>query len=327
MIVVTSPVWGQAPESVQYRHVYTFGSKPGIHPPKALNRRPATVALGEAEHPYGLAFPVGVTTDNRRRVWITDSGTSSVHVFDPASSAYREIRRAGDTPLQQPSGIASDSLGRIYLTDSANGSVFVFDENGEFERSLLSKRRTKVLENPTAIAISGDARTIYVADPPRKAIVAFNREGETIATLILPDELAEPSSISLFGTELYVLGSSHRAGIFSAIGQPRGEVLWDGVSFPMAFTYDSRHRWFLVANPQWMTVEIFSEAGQGLGAFGQAGDGVDQFRRIDSLYVDPRGLVYAIDSRRGKVLVFAEPAGVNSTVPAPPRPEIILRRP
>jgi hypothetical protein len=77
--------------------------------------------------------------------------------------------------------------------------------------------------------------------------------------------------------------------------------------FPSAFAYDAAKGRFAVANPRWMVIEIFNDAGKSLGAFGQQGDGVDQMRRVDSLHMDERGFVYVVDSRHGKVLVFAEP--------------------
>jgi len=304
LVVLATFAFCQASESVQLHHLYTFGSKPGIHPPSILNRRPATVAVGEGEHPYGLAFPVGVATDLRRRVWITDSGTASVHVFDTKTGAYREIRRTANAPLQQPSGIAADAQGRVYLTDSGSGGVFAFDEKGEYDHALV-KPGKGLLESPTAIAFSENGRTIYVADPPRSVVVALNREGEVNGTIKLPPELSEPSAISVIDNQIYVLGNrQHKVGIFSPAGRPQGELRWDGVQFPSAFTYDRELRRSLVANPQWMIVEIFDKAGQNLGAFGQLGDGVDQMQRVDSLHVDSRGLVYVVDSRRGKVLVF-----------------------
>lgn len=64
-----------------------------------------------------------------------------------------------------------------------------------------------------------------------------------------------------------------------------------------------------MTNPCWMIVEIFNEDGQNLGAFGQYGAGVDQMERVDSLHVDPNGLVYLVDSHHGKVLVFANDRG------------------
>ena len=76
---------------------------------------------------------------------------------------------------------------------------------------------------------------------------------------------------------------------------------------PTAFTYDqSKHR-FLVANPRMMIVEVFAADGRGIGAFGQLGDQVDQQRRIESLHIDRRGVVYIVDSHQGKVLLFKEP--------------------
>ncbi|HXB67610.1 MAG TPA: 6-bladed beta-propeller [Candidatus Acidoferrales bacterium] len=292
--------------SVEFRHLYTFGSKDGIHPATVLNRRPATAALGKAENPYGLVFPVAVVTDLRRRVWITDSGTASVHVFDIATGAYREIRRVGDVPLRQPSGLAVDGQGRIFLTDSGTGAVFMFDEKGEFQHALL-KPGEHFLEGPTAIALSEDGKTIYVADPPKNVVVELNREGEVNGTISLPPELGEPAAISVVDNQVYVLGNrQHRVGIFSPAGSQRGELRWDGIQFPSAFTYDVAHRRFLVANPRWMTVEIFNGEARNLGAFGQLGEGVDQMQRVDSLHVDPQGLLYLVDSHHGKVLVFAD---------------------
>jgi DNA-binding beta-propeller fold protein YncE len=306
LMVAAALAYGQAPLSVDFHHVYTFGSKQGIHPPRILNRRPATAAFGEGEHPYGLAYPAGVATDVRQRVWITDRGTASVHVFDPASGAYREIRRVGGVPLQQPSGIAADDAGRIYLTDSANGGVYVFDENGEYDRALV-KRGERLLENPTVIALSEDGRTIYVADPPRNAIVELNREGEVNGTIQLPPELGAPLAISVVANEIYVLGERrHIVEIFSPNGSVRGELRWDGVKFPTAFAYDPGQRRFLVANPEWGVVEILNAEGHSLGVFGQRGEGVDQMERTDALHIDPHGLVYVVDSHHGKVLVFAD---------------------
>ncbi len=306
LTVAAAVAFAQVPEPVQLHHLYTFGSKPGIHAPRILSRRPATAVFGEGEHPYGLAFPVGVTTDLRHRVWITDSGTASVHVFDRARGAYQEIRRVGDVPLQQPSGITADSQGWVYFTDSGSGGVFVFDEKGEYDRAVV-KRGSGLVEKPSAIALSTNERTIYVVDPPRNLVVALNREGEVNGTIHLPPELSDPSAISVIDNQIYVLGNrQHKVGIFGTGGRERGELTWDGIALPCAFTFDAVRRRFLVANPQWMIVQIFNEAGQDLGAFGQLGEGLDQMQRVDSLHVDPEGRVYVVDSRRGKVLVFGD---------------------
>ena len=80
LIVVAALAAGQD-GAVEFRHLYTFGSKQGIHPRTVLNRRPATAALGRPDNPYGLVFPVGVAADLHGRVWITDSGTASVHAI------------------------------------------------------------------------------------------------------------------------------------------------------------------------------------------------------------------------------------------------------
>jgi hypothetical protein len=94
--------------------------------------------------------------------------------------------------------------------------------------------------------------------------------------------------------------------ILSPSGRLLGEQLWDGIAIPTAFAYDAERRHFLAANPRSTTIQVFDEEGVNLGSFGQYGDGVDQMRGVDSLYIDPRGYVYIVDSHNGKVLVFAE---------------------
>jgi len=310
LLVAAVLAFGQTPPCVEFKHVCTFGSKKGIHPPTMLNRRSATLALGKADNPYGLVFPVAVAADFHQRVWITDSGTASVHVFDMATGSYREIRRVGDAPLLQPSGIAVDGAGRIFLSDSGSGRVFAFDETGEFDH-LLTKPRERLLESPTAIAFSEDGKTVYVADPPRNVVVAFNREGEVDGTIQVPPEFSEPGAITVVGNQIYVLGNrQHRVGIFSPGGKLLGESRWDGIQFPSALTYDARRHRFLVVNPRWMVVQIFNDEGQNVGAFGRPGEGVDQMERVDFLNVDPQGLHYLVDSHHGKVLVFADSACV-----------------
>ena len=302
------PGLAQEPElaTVQFEHRYTFGSKNGIQPRTILRARPAKAAFGNGEHPYGLGFPEAVTTDPRHRVWIADSGTASIHIFDPASGTYREVRRVSGTVFEQPSGIVSDSVGRIYMADASTGGIYVFDENGEFDRALF-KAGVRPLERPSAIALSADGRTIYVADPPRNVIVALNREGEVDRVIQMPEDRSQPSAISVINNQLYVMaGRQHRVHILSPGGKWLGELGWDGIPVPTAFFFDHARRRFLVANPRTSTVQVFDEAGQNLGAFGQYGDGADQMRHVDSLFVDGHGLVYAIDSHEAKVVVFSE---------------------
>ncbi len=306
-ILYLALAYAQPIGELQYQYLCTYGSKHGIHPPRVLNKRPARTALGDDEHPYGLGFPAGVVADKRRRIWIADSGTASVHVFDTESKAYREIRRAGDVALQQPSGLATDRQGYVYLTDSATGGFYAFDPSGEYDRSIIKKNSGRVLEGPTAIAVSEDGFTLFVADPPRKVIVAFNREGEETGRIGSAEVPIDALAISVVGNEIYALDRQRRQFlVFSIGGLFRREAEWDGIRMPSAFAYDKRRRLFFVANPRWMVIDIFSDDGRNLGAFGQLGDAVQQMKGIDAMYVDPDGVVYAVDSHQGKVLVFAE---------------------
>lgn len=299
--------YAQFPSTANYHHVYTLGSKDGIHPPKILNKRLAKTTLGNPDTPYGLAFPLGVGTDSHNRIWIADNGTSSIHVFDGPKGAYREIRRVPGLATLQPAGIASDHTGRIYVSDAASGNVLIFDDTGEFHRLLIPPRQGRLLNSPTAVAIADNVRTIYIADPPQKHILALNQEGETVGSIPLPAGYSAPASITMMGGFLNVMAvMQHFVQVISQTGIVRGALEWESIQYPTAFGYDPIRRRVFVANPRYSTIEVFTTDGVSIGVFGQAGDGVDQFRRVDSIYVDPMGLVYVTDSRRGKVLVFDE---------------------
>src|SRR6266545_1204859 len=125
---------GERPAPVRFDHLFTLGSRYGIHPTRALNGKAATLVFGGPERPYALANPEGVTVDAGRRIWIADRGTRSVHVFDLRHGGYQEIRSAGGYAFECPAGVASDAAGAVYITDADTGRVYVFSGNGEFER-------------------------------------------------------------------------------------------------------------------------------------------------------------------------------------------------
>lgn len=294
-------------ELVQYRHLRTYGSKQGIQPPRILNHRLAKLALGEDDPPYEIAAPSGVVVDAQKRVWIADGGNPCIHIFDPASGSYRRIRRAGDMLLQGPAGISIDYQGRIYVSDAPTGNVFVFDKEGEYARTLTPKKRERLLESPTAIAIAENGRTVYVLDPPRHVVVALNQEGESIGTFGLSGELNLPVAISVVGDDVYVLDTGlRRVRIFTAIGRLRGDLKIEGVPFPSAFAYDPGRLWHFVGNPSFGVVQAFDREGRNTSDLGSIGDAVNQVRKIDALYIDSQQRVYVIDSHNGKVLVFGD---------------------
>ena len=291
----------------QYRHLYTFGTRDGIHPPKVLNRKAANTAFGRGEFPWGIGSPQSVVTDRQGRVWISDSGTGSVHVFDPEPGTYREIRRVGEATLQSPSGMIADAVGRIYLADAATGGVYVFDETGEFDRTLIPRRAGRLLETPVSLALSADGSALFVLDAGKQCVVTLNREGEQTAFFHLPREMHQPVWLSVIRTQVDVLGSfPNLVEEFSPAGKLRGETRWDDIRVPGPFVCDERLSGCAVVDAGHMVVRIYDEAGHPVTSFGQRGDGLDQMQRVDAIHVDAKGRVYLADALHGRVLVFGK---------------------
>lgn len=305
LVAVVAGIGAEIVPQQQYRHIRTYGSRDGIHTPKILNRRAATTAMGTGDFPWGIGTPAGVATDLRGGVWITDSGTASVHVFD-AGGGYREIRKAGDDVLRQPSGIVADAAGRMYIADAETGNIFVFDEKGDFDHPLIPRKAGRLLETPVNLTLANNGATIFVVDSGQPRVVALNREGEVLERFSLPPQLTQPTSISVVNNQLYILGNfRHIVGEFSPSGKFRSEFQWDGIRATGAFAFDARRHQYFVVDARLMLVQVFAEDGTSLGSFGQRGESVDQMQRVDTIHVDTHGQVYLVDTLHGKVLVFS----------------------
>jgi DNA-binding beta-propeller fold protein YncE len=76
--------------------------------------------------------PVDVAVDVQNRIYVLDSGSASVRVFDPTG---RQIllfgaKGSGTDGFDEPHGIAVDDQGNIFVTDSGNHRLKKFDLQG-----------------------------------------------------------------------------------------------------------------------------------------------------------------------------------------------------
>lgn len=92
---------------------------------------------GRAAEPLALAAPLrqptGIAFDpTTRRLYIVDTGTHRILVFDAAGSLAASVgeRGTGDGQFNYPTLLWRDAAGRLYVTDSLNFRVQIFDGDG-----------------------------------------------------------------------------------------------------------------------------------------------------------------------------------------------------
>ncbi len=270
-----------------------------------------TLAYGE---PDLLRTPTYITTDAQHRLIVSDPAERSVHVLDPAGKHSFRILGGEQYRLKAPAGVAADNDGNIYIADSEGGDVLVYDNLGRFERYIGLYHGERGFEHPTAIALDGKGRLLYVADTPSNLVLVFDLQGHPMKQLgglhnqASPVRLEHPTSIAADESGVAILDSGSRElHILSRDGDPVvtlhiGEYMesgdtWNGV----ALDHDG-NLYATVVNGA--SVMILTRNGQYLSMFGHAGRDRGQFQGPRGVWVDDEGRLYVADSQNNRVQVF-----------------------
>jgi DNA-binding beta-propeller fold protein YncE len=126
--------------------------------------------------PGEFNFPSHLATDNRGRLFVTDSMNSRVQILDPADGkVIGTFGSHGDAPgfFSRPKGVAVDSAGHVYVADALFDNVQVFDQQGRLLLHFGSAGHAPgEFWLPGGIAIGKDNR-IFVADTYNRRIQVF----------------------------------------------------------------------------------------------------------------------------------------------------------
>jgi DNA-binding beta-propeller fold protein YncE len=216
-----------------------------------------------------MLTPQCAAVDAQDNIYVTDSKTGKVFVFDPSGKYRRAIGslKRGEGYFKRPTGIAVDSAAqRIYVADTLRNKIYVMDMQG----SVLQ-----------TIGKTGTA----------------------------DGEFNFPTELHLHGSELAVVDAMNfrvqvfdRSGTFHyAIGKPGDGAGW--IFRPKGIGFDSEDHLYIV-DGQWGMVQVFDHQGHLLYYFGQRGTGPGDFQLPTGLQIDAHDRIYVVDSFNRRVEIF-----------------------
>ena len=85
----------------------------------------------QADQPGHLFMPVNFALDVRGRVYVSDTASCQIVIYEADGRYVRSFGGRGDLPGQfvRPKGVAVDRVGRVYVVDAASQVCQIFDAN------------------------------------------------------------------------------------------------------------------------------------------------------------------------------------------------------
>jgi DNA-binding beta-propeller fold protein YncE len=216
-----------------------------------------------------LVSPQCVAVDGQDNIYVTDSDSGKIFVFDANGKFRRTIGslKYGEGYFKRPTGIAVDSAAqRIYVTDTLRNQIFMMDMQGSVLKRIGKLGTANGEFNfPTELRLYGD--NLAVVDALNFRVQVLDKNGEF----------------------QYAVGK---------VGDQIGAMFR-----PKGVGFDSEGHLYVV-DGMWSAVQVFNREGQLLYYFGQLGNSPGAFQLPTGLRIDTQDRIYVVDSFNRRVQVF-----------------------
>jgi DNA-binding beta-propeller fold protein YncE len=262
------------------------------------------------ERVEALRRPNGVTTDAAGNLYVADSESHIVFVFDREKNALRFI---GMRRLGFPIGLAiNNKNGIVYVSDSQQDKIFGFDMNTDDVRLTIGGPGE--FKNPSGMVYDQKTDRLYVADTQNHAVKVFDKDGRPLFAIgkrgVENGEFNFPSYLAMDKNGiLYVVDSfNFRVQMFDANGKflkKFGELGDTSGTFarPAGIGVDSDGNIYVV-DTSFNNFQIFNNDGKLLLWIGNSGRKPGEFYLPSGLYVDNQDRIYVADTFNKRVQVF-----------------------
>ena len=214
-----------------------------------------------------LKLPVGLATDNKGRLFVSDAKLKKVYGYDSNGTLKVAIGKAGE--FARPAGIAiNNELERLYVVDSSAHLVKVYDLKGEQLFTFGERGMEEGTFNyPTNIAVDRRNGNVAIVDTQNFRVQVFDKDGEFLMT-------------------------------FGKIGDSVGHF-----ARPKGIGIDSDGNMY-VTDAAFSNFQIFNDKGQVLMYLGGPGSAQGKFQLPAAAYIDENDILYVVGNFFGRVQLF-----------------------
>jgi len=266
-------VWPLPPDPPRFYYEFSILGSGSIEPITQEESLKQTLlgSSGRINEGFGKPYAVAV---NKGRVFVSDSVSRYVRVFDAPLGTYFKIGTAAEenpqAQLMKPMGLDTDAAGNLYVMDASLKVVKVYDRDGKYLRTLMTPGD---IDKPASVTVDADGSRIYAVD------------------------IGGPTS------------SNHRVRVYDA---RNGKHLFDigtrgdgpgEFNLPRDVAICKNNELYVVDGGNFR-IQIFNHDGKYLRSFGQIGKQLGSFGRPKEIACDADGNVYVIDAAFGNFQIF-----------------------
>lgn len=314
--IVIQKYWPALPDKPRYEYVMSFYDTNSFIK-KSEEEKMREFIVGKAKPQYKFKRPLDITA-HKGRLYLLDSDSPAVHVFDLVRRKYFKFGYRFEGKLENPVSITTDEKGRVYVADRGRNGIIIYDDIGLYQASIDLKGVTTQV---AGLITDPEGEVVYVVDrggidSQVHQVVKLSRNGDVIQRIGKRGK--EPGNFNLpmdiaFGSDnlLYVLDTGNfRVQVMDLDGNhirswgSAGDAL--GLfGLPRSISLDQQGNVY-VSDAQFGNVQVFNSDGQLLLALGRLSqqDIPGQFSLITGLTVDNRNYLYILDQYLKKMEVY-----------------------
>lgn len=303
-------VWPLAPDTPRVQYLESF-SRSDQFAEKRRDWLREVVFGPDGKNVTRMVKPYAVTTDQKNRLYVSDTGLSAVWVFDREKKEVRFIGDSGQGKLATPAGIVVDSRGIVFVADAKLRKVFAYDDAGNV---VLGIGQADEFTSPSGLAIDPASGRLFVADAGRHKIRVYDSQtGQFLFEFgqrgIQTGQFNFPTHLFLRQGVLYVTDTMNfRVQVFSLDGKflrKYGEMgaKYGQLARPKGVAVDSEGHVYVV-DAAFGNFQIFNGDAELLLFVGRTGISPGEFYLPAGMFIDGDDRIYVVDQYNRRVQVF-----------------------
>lgn len=308
--------WPAPPELARYRYIMSIFSSDGVVL-KSEAEQFQEFLVGKKKPSYQLRRPLDIAV-RQGRIYLIDSGSSLVHVFDMQRRRYFNFGFRFEGKLSRPVSLSVDEKGLVYVADRGRNSIIVYDSFGLYVSHISLDTITSQI---AGITTDPAGEFLYIVDrggvdSNLHRVVIIDKQGTLVKQIgqrgQAPGEFNLPSDIVMgLSGKLYVLDAGNfRVQVFDAEGTFINSWGDAGASLgqfgmPRSISVD-RENHLYISDAQFGNIQIFDTEGRLLLPLGQLSNKSEpgRYSLITGIIVDQSNYLYVLDQSFNKIDIF-----------------------